>query len=149
MFKQSTFGDSIFTRGHDHPYLNATGDTVGDSVGDVFRKALGLYVPYDQSVLQQQTALTTISSDAKKDNSWLTAALGIINSGVNGYFNNEAAKATSTLSTSDILSALQAGQTAQAQADAQAKQKQTQTLIIAGIVGVVLLVGAYLVFRKK
>ena len=145
MFKPTTFGDSILSR--QASLLNATGP--GDSVGDVFRKALGLYVPADQSLLQQQTALTTLSSDSTKDNSWLNAALGIINSGVSGYFNTEAAKATNTLSASDILAALQANQSAQAQADAQAKQKQTQTLIIAGIVLVVLGVGAFYLFRKK
>ncbi|OJW76308.1 hypothetical protein [Spirosoma sp. 48-14] len=149
MFNHTGFRDSILTRGFDHSYLNATGDSLGDTPSDAFRKALGLYVPYDQSLLQQQQALTTLSPDAKKDNTWLASALGIINSAVSGYFDSEAAKATGTLGQGDILNALQAYQTAQTQAQAEAKQKQTQTLIIGGIVLLVLAVGAYFVFRKK
>lgn len=143
-FGNNVLGDSQRT------FLNATGDPAPGSIADAWAKYFSSNSSNSSSLLQNKTALTTLSDDAKKDYSWLTSALGILNSGVTGYFNTEAAKASSTLSAEEILNTVLAGTAAaQAKAKQEAQAKQTQTIIIGAVVGLVLLVGAYFVFRKK
>lgn len=148
IFSQNGFGDGILGNPN-RSFLNATGDPAPGSPAWAFAQYLsGNTDP--AALLGNKTTLTTLTPGTVKDYSWLTSLLSIGNTVASGLFPSESAKATGTLSATDIAQAVLAGTTAaQAQAKADAAAKQTQTLLIAGAVGLVLLVGAYFVFRKN
>ena len=153
------FHNHLFRDTDSAVFLKATGDVTDSTTQstvwnnpfrELYLKYYNVYVPPSDSLIQ--TDLTKLDPDVKAttwSSGWLNQLLGIVNTGVSGYFNSEASKASQTLSPDDIAKVLQ-GYQQQQQAEQEAAKAQAQTtLIIAGIVVVALAVGAYFLIRKK